>query len=62
MTDERAAQLAELLAEYIRASIKEGATIAEVGEWTVRELASDMEQTHPDYLPELPGEIRELAA
>lgn len=61
MTDERAAKLAELLAEYIRASKKEGAQLEEVGRWTIAELASDLEQTHPDYLPELPLEVRQLA-
>jgi len=62
MTDERAAKLAELLAEYARASMEEGATLEEVGAWTIRELASDIEQTHPDYLPALPTEIKALAA
>lgn len=61
MTDERAAELAQLLAEYIRASRKEGASLEEVGGWTIRELASDLHQTHPEYLPAMPVEIHELA-
>lgn len=62
MTDERAAKLAVLLDEYVRASMKEGATLTQVGGWTLRELAADIEQTHPAYLPELPESIRQLAA
>lgn len=60
--DQKAAKLAELLAWYIRMSIREGAELDEIAEWTVRELAADIEQTHPRDLPELPAEIRELAS
>lgn len=62
MTDERAAKLAELLGEYIRASIKEGATLSEVGDWTVLQIADDLAQTHPDYLPPLDPTIVEMAS
>lgn len=50
MTDERAVQLANLLAEYMRASENEGATNEEVGDWTVRDLMADIVGTTPPYL------------
>jgi hypothetical protein len=61
MTDERAVQLANLLAEYARASVKEGCTLDEVGDWTVRELLDDIVQTTPAYLEgDLDATVREL--
>lgn len=50
MTDERAVQMANLLAEYTRASQKEGSSAEEVAGWTVGELLTDVVTTTPDYL------------
>lgn len=50
MTDEKAVQLANLLAEYVRASIAEGATLEECADWTIAAVVSDIVQTTPDYL------------
>jgi hypothetical protein len=50
MTDERAVQLANLLAEYTRASQKEGATAEEVADWTIGALLADIVDTTPDHL------------
>lgn len=63
MTDERALLLANLLAEYARASVVEGATLAEVGSWTVTQIVDDIVQTTPDYLAgSLDATCRELVA
>jgi hypothetical protein len=50
MTDERAVQLANLLAEYAAESVKEGATFAEVRDWTIGQTVGDIVDTTPDYL------------
>lgn len=50
MTDEQAVKLANLLAEYTVASMKEGATLTEVSEWTVASVIGDIVQTTPQYL------------
>lgn len=50
MTDERAVQLANLLMEYVRESIKEGATMDEVKDWTIGQTLGDIDGTTPAYL------------
>jgi hypothetical protein len=50
MTDERAVLLANLLAEYARASVAEGATLQEVGSWTILDTINDIVSTTPQYL------------
>ena len=62
MTDENAVKLANLLGAYAASSIKEGATVAEVGGWSVASVVSDIVQTTPQYLEGgLSSWARELA-
>jgi len=61
MTDERAVQLANLLGEYARASIKEGATLEQVAHWEVTDILQDIVDTTPPYLEhQLDGTVREM--
>jgi len=50
MDDRNAVKLANLLAEYTRASIKEGATVEEVADYTVKEIVQDLVSTTPSYM------------
>ncbi len=50
MSDEKAIELANLLAQYTRDSIAEGATQDEVVDWTVRELLTDIVGTTSVHL------------
>lgn len=62
MTDERAVQLANLLGEYAAAAVKEGATFAEIKDWTVGQVVGDITDTTPAHLVDQLSELTESIA
>jgi hypothetical protein len=52
MTGERAVELVNLLAEYVRDSIREGAELQEVVDWTIGDVVEDTVMTTPQSLRE----------
>jgi hypothetical protein len=50
MTGERAVELVDLLAEYVRDSISEGTELQEVVDWTIGDVVEDIVMTTPQCL------------